>query len=309
MQGMATREEQEPYYVVFDILQFTALALISATYLSALFSQKLQRMKTWFALMISCLLYCISFVLLVGHQTGPSPSLDLCLFQAGLIYAAPPSVAAAGLAFVVELYLRLTTTLTQRRLDNRIITGLLFMPPVVHQIIFWIAMFTGLPKPDIVHRNQQQMFCDIGDDIPTTVTGITVIVLIAMMILLELYTIYYLWSVRSVFRDLRKRCECGPIFPFALFVRVGIFTFAGGLGMILVDILLNKRSALSGGAGTIDLMAVIPLTIALVFGTQEDIVQIYKFWKKKGPLEDTSPADIDIEVRGKIDDVDRSSIV
>ncbi|KAJ3732184.1 hypothetical protein DFJ43DRAFT_1182676 [Lentinula guzmanii] len=301
MQGMATREEQEPYYVVFDILQFTALALISATYLSALFSQKLQRMKTWFALMISCLLYCISFVLLVGHQTGPSPSLDLCLFQAGLIYAAPPSVAAAGLAFVVELYLRLTTTLTQRRLDNRIITGLLFMPPVVHQIIFWIAIL-GFPKPDIVHRNQQQMFCDIGDDIPTTVTGITVIVLIAMMILLELYTIYYLWSVRSVFRDLRKRCECGPIFPFALFVRVGIFTFAG-------DILLNKRSALSGGAGTIDLMAVIPLTIALVFGTQEDIVQIYKFWKKKGPLEDTSPADIDIEVRGKIDDVDRSSIV
>ncbi|KAJ3898700.1 hypothetical protein F5879DRAFT_979651 [Lentinula edodes] len=102
--ALATREAEESHaFVVFDVLQFTALALVSATYLSALFSTKLQRLKTWFALMVSSLLYCISFLLLLGHQTGASPSLGLCLFQAGLIYAAPPSVAAAGLAFIVEV--------------------------------------------------------------------------------------------------------------------------------------------------------------------------------------------------------------
>ncbi|KAJ3917079.1 hypothetical protein F5877DRAFT_80277 [Lentinula edodes] len=282
--ALATREAEETHaFVVFDVLQFTALALVSATYLSALFSAKLQRLKTWFALMVSSLLYCISFLLLLGHQTGASPSLGLCLFQAGLIYAAPPSVAAAGLAFIVELYLRLFTTLTSRKLDKRLITALLFLPPLTHQFVFWIALFTGISKQHTVQRNTQQMFCHINDNLPTTVTGVTVVALLVLMILLEsVYTAYYLWRLRSIFRDLRRRCQCGPIFPFALFVRAGTYTFAGGLGIILVDIFLNTSSAASSGTGTQDLLAIIPLSVALVFGTQEDIVQVYKFWKKRG---------------------------
>ncbi|KAJ3821467.1 hypothetical protein F5880DRAFT_820126 [Lentinula raphanica] len=250
-------------FVVFDILQFIALALISLTYLFALFSKRRQRMKTWFALMVSSLVYCISYLLLVGHQTGPEPPLGLCLFQAGLIYAAPPVVAAAGLAFVVELYLRLTTMMDSRKLDPRIITGLLFLPPLTHQVTFWIAMFTGLSNLGAIQRNSQQMFCHLLDDLPTTVTGILAAVLVVSMILLELYTIYYFWRQRGIFRDLRRRHQSGPIFPFALFVRVGIFTFAGGLGIILIDIM------------------------AIVFGTQEDFVQMYNSWKRRGSTKDT----------------------
>ncbi|KAJ4480062.1 hypothetical protein J3R30DRAFT_2573018 [Lentinula aciculospora] len=281
-------------FVVFNILQFTALALLSGTYLSAMFSEKLERMKTWFALMVSCLLYCISFLLLVGHQTGAIPSLSLCLFQAGLIYAAPPSVAAAGLAFVIELYLRLSTKLTNKTLDRRLITALLFLPAIVHQLIFWIAMFTGLSKQDTVQRDSQQMFCHIENDLPSIVTGVSVVVLVVMMILLELYTVYYLWRARSIFRDLRRRCQCGPIFPFALFVRVGIYTLLGGFAIIMVDILLNKNSAASHGTGTLDLLAVIPLSIAIVFGTQEDIVEVYKFWRQRSrPADPAVPVDIE----------------
>ncbi|KAJ3715993.1 hypothetical protein C8R42DRAFT_778731 [Lentinula raphanica] len=268
-------------FVVFDILQFIALALISLTYLFALLSKRPQRMKTWFALMVSSLVYCISYLLLVGHQTGPEPPLGLCLFQAGLIYAAPPVVAAAGLAFVVEvslsfsylstthltgvgkLYLRLTTMMVSRKLDPRIITGLLFLPPLTHQVTFWIAMFTGLSNLGAIQRNSQQMFCHLLDDLPTTVTGILAAVLVVSMILLELYTIYYFWRQRGIFRDLRRRHQSGPIFPFALFVRVGFFTFAGGLGIILIDIM------------------------AIVFGTQEDFVQMYNSWKRRGSTKDT----------------------
>ncbi|KAJ3898701.1 hypothetical protein F5879DRAFT_591910 [Lentinula edodes] len=76
------------------------------------------------------------------------------------------------------------------------------------------------------------MFCHINDNLPTTVTGVTVVALLVLMILLELYTVYYLWRLRSIFRDLRRRCQCGPIFPFALFVRAGTYTFAGGLGIM-----------------------------------------------------------------------------
>ncbi|KAJ3807697.1 hypothetical protein F5876DRAFT_67910 [Lentinula aff. lateritia] len=170
--ALATREAEETHaFVVFDVLQFTALALVSATYLSALFSAKLQRLKT--------------------------------------------CVAAAGLAFIVELYLRLFTTLTSRKLDKRLITA------------------TGISKQHTVQRNTQQMFCHINDNLPTTVTGVTVVALLVLMILLELSS--------------------------------GIY---GGVANVAAFFHLH-----------------FPLSVALVFGTQEnnqDIVQVYKFWKKRG---------------------------
>jgi len=227
------------------------------------------------------MLYCVSFLLLVGHQAASNPPpLGLCLFQAGMIYAAPPSVAAAGLAFVIELYLRLSTSLTQRILDDRLVTVVLFLPAIAHQVIFWIALFSGISHQDAVERDPQMIFCHINTDLPTTSTGVTVVLFLVFMIILELYTMYYLWRRRSAFQELRRRGS-GPIFPFPLFVRVGIYTFAGGFGIIMVDIFMNKAD--SSGTGVIDLLAVIPLSVALVFGTQEDIVRMYMFWKKRGP--------------------------
>ncbi|KAJ3773509.1 hypothetical protein FB446DRAFT_532019 [Lentinula raphanica] len=266
-----------------------ALTFVSTTYLFALLSKRrLSRFKTWFALMISSLVYCISFLLLVGHQTGPEPPFGLCLFQAGLIYAAPPGVAAAGLAFVVELFLRLTTTMDNRQLDLRIITGLLFLPPLAHQIVFWIAMSTGLSNRNMIQREPHQMFCDFAGKLPTTVTGSVTGALTVIIIMIELYTIYYFWRKRHIFGDLRRRYQSGPIFPFALFVRVGFFTIAGGLAILLVY-QLNAPSSSSSDTGTLtDLLAIIPLLIAIVFGTQEqDLVQMYKFWKKRGSPKDT----------------------
>lgn len=83
-------EFQASPHVIFDILQFLALGIAVFTILPPLFSSDVYRMKTWFCLIISCIFYCISFVILVGQQDGPQPSFALCTFQAGLIYAAPP---------------------------------------------------------------------------------------------------------------------------------------------------------------------------------------------------------------------------
>ncbi|KAJ4469794.1 hypothetical protein C8R41DRAFT_924986 [Lentinula lateritia] len=315
--ALAMREAEETHaFVVFDVLQFTALALVSATYLSALFSTKLQRLKTWFALMISSLMYCISFLLLLGHQTGASPSLGLCLFQAGLIYAAPPSVAAAGLAFIVELYLRLFTTLTSRKLDKRLITALLFLPPLTHQFVFWIALFTGISKQHTVQRNTQQMFCHINDNLPTTVTGVTVVALLVLMILLECTQIV----------PVDFQLSCNMFQQYTQSIIFGVYAVSSGIyggvanvapffhlhcsfGRELTHLLegwesfwstffLNTSSAASSGTGTQDLLAIIPLSIALVFGTQEDIVQMYKFWKKRGLPAGSPQPNIDSESQG-----------
>jgi hypothetical protein len=116
-----TAETGAPPYVAFDVLQLLALVLLVAMLLPALLSQSVQRMKTWFNLIVACIIYCISFLLLLGRQSGQEPPFQLCVFQAGLIYAAPATyvhspfpthttnhfhrVAAAGFAFVIEVRL------------------------------------------------------------------------------------------------------------------------------------------------------------------------------------------------------------
>jgi len=280
-------------FIVFDVLLGLALFFTSCTYFSALFSKSIVRMMTWFALIISCWLYCISFLLLVGHQSKGDPSFSLCLFQAGLIYAAPTSIAAAGVAFVIEVHLRLKTFMTQTLVDSRIITSLLFLPAVSHQIVFWIAIFTGLSEQEAVQPDPQSMFCHINSEIPTLVTGASVIAFAVGGTMVEVYTVYYLWRRRKVFREVTRR-GVGPIFPFKLFIRVAAFTLVGGFASMVVVLLNSSLATSSTGNALFELLAILPLSIALIFGTHEDIVQIYMFWKKKRPS--PSPTQLSIPV-------------
>lgn len=286
MDGLFIRAETgSPPFVIFDVLQILALVLLFAMLLPALLARSVQRMKTWFNLIVACIIYCISFLLLMGRQSGPEPPFALCVFQAGLIYAAPATVAAAGLAFVVELYLRLSSTLAVTEVKGRRITLLLFLSPFAHLIVFWVSIFTGLSQPvgdngfPIVQRSSSGLYCNINSSVPTTITGVTVILFLALMIIMEVYTVVYLVRRRSGFRGIRLP---SGTFPLPLFIRTASYTLAGGLGIILVDVLMNSAAASSSSPFVVlDLMAIIPLSVALVFGSQMDIIGVYLFWRKK----------------------------
>ncbi|KAJ6531848.1 hypothetical protein B0H19DRAFT_1188879 [Mycena capillaripes] len=289
MAGLFPRapETGSPPYVAFDVLQLIALVLLVAMLLPVLFSKSVVRMKTWFNLIVACVIYCISFLLLLGRQSGPEPPFQLCVFQAGLIYAAPATVSAAGFAFTIELYLRLSSTLSASEVNKRHITTLLFVSPLAHLIVFWVAIFTALSQPfgpggsPIVQRSLGGLYCNINSNIPTTVTGVTVILFIVLMIITEVYTIVYLVRKRSGFRGVRLPTGT---FPLPLFIRTVSYTLAGGLGIILVDVVMNSKASSSNSAfGVLDLMAIIPLSVALVFGSQMDIISVYMCCKRKGP--------------------------
>ncbi|THV02060.1 hypothetical protein K435DRAFT_836633 [Dendrothele bispora CBS 962.96] len=217
-------------------------------------------MKTWFCLMLSSIVYCISFLLLAGHQGGSSPPFALCIFQAGLIYAAPPGVAASGFAFVIELYMRLSSSLTMTEMSHRKITAY------------------GISHQPLVERIPSGMYCHVNAFVPTTVTGITVGTLMVAMLLLEGY---YLWKRRSGFQSLRARGS-DSLFTYKLLVRVAVFTL-GGLMAILVTVLMNSETSSSGSALTLNLLAILPLVVAILFGAQTDYLKVYIFWKKKRP--------------------------
>ncbi len=59
-----------PPFVIFDILQLLALLFLCLTLIPAVVSKSVVRMRSWYALIASCMIYRVSFLLLVGQQTG-----------------------------------------------------------------------------------------------------------------------------------------------------------------------------------------------------------------------------------------------
>ncbi|KAJ8074972.1 hypothetical protein PM082_019299 [Marasmius tenuissimus] len=268
-----------PAYVAFDVLQATALFLSLVTLIPAVISPKIRRMRTWFALMISAVVYCSSFLVLIGRQAGPEPPFGLCVYQAGLIYAAPPTMAAAALTFVIELHWRLFSALTNIELKQARVTVLLFIPPMVHLVIFFLSLFNGLAhRGDVRRVPAGNLYCQITNKVPTSVTGVTVVLLLVLMILVECYTISYLWHRRRSCRDLRVNGSDGH-YPFQSFVRMVFYTLVGGLGIVMVDLLVNALP--DDNAVLLNMLAIVPLSIAVLFGSQMDIINFYLRRKPK----------------------------
>jgi len=139
-------------------------------------------MKTWFGLMISLMIYCVSFLLLVRHQAGLDPPLELCTFQASMIYAAPPLVCFCGLAFVIELYLRIHPAIFQVQLNEKHIVLFLHLAPFVHSAVAWEALLSGLHT---VQRDSSRMYCNVSSRGPPMVTGVTVVIFLIAMLSFE----------------------------------------------------------------------------------------------------------------------------
>ncbi|ESK88591.1 hypothetical protein Moror_3117 [Moniliophthora roreri MCA 2997] len=265
-------------FIIFDVLHGSALFLLLLTILPPLVSKSVRRMKTWYALMVSSIMFSSSFLLLLGQQSGPSPAFGICVYQSGLIYATPATLAASALTFVIELHWRLCSAFTQIELNYARVTMLLFFPPIVHLSIFFLTLFFGLSHRSLVERLSNGMYCHVDSRVPTTVTGVTVVLMLIAMILMEFYTISYLWHRRKSCRDVRVNGSDGH-YPFQSFIRVTLYTLIGGLGIVLVDLFVNTLSDDNDVA--LCLLAVVPLSVALLFGSQMDIITFYMCRRKK----------------------------
>lgn len=77
------------FIVAFDILNFIALVSLSIVLLTAWASPRIRRVPTWYLYIVSWDVYSLSYLLILGKQTGSEPVWGLCLFQSMMIYAAP----------------------------------------------------------------------------------------------------------------------------------------------------------------------------------------------------------------------------
>lgn len=91
--GALSSQGSDMLYVelsVFNTFAFLGLFLNAGVLAPALWSSRIRRRSGWFSLIISWMIYSITYLMIVGHQTGPAPPFGRCLAQAVLIYAIPP---------------------------------------------------------------------------------------------------------------------------------------------------------------------------------------------------------------------------
>ncbi|KAK0213626.1 hypothetical protein IW262DRAFT_319815 [Armillaria fumosa] len=245
-----------PPFVGFDVVLAFALLFLTMTIIPAAMVKSICRTKTWFSLLISCMVYCISFLLLLGHQSGPVPPLGLCLINASLVDAGLPSISAAGLILMIEM---------------------LWCPLVVHAVVFWVVMAFGLSDMKKVERVHSGFYCRVDHLASYLVPAILIFFFTINMFSLEGFTIVHLLRERNLsFLDV-IRC-CGSMAPIALklFVRCFLYTLVI-CGMVII--VMTDLSGLS----TMHLLAFIPLSIAILFGSQADILRVYMFWRSRPP--------------------------
>ncbi|KAF8919460.1 hypothetical protein CPB85DRAFT_809096 [Mucidula mucida] len=138
----------------------------------------------------------------------------------------------------------------------------------------------GLEEIPTVERREGGMFCHVDQTRLSLITGICVIALLAIMCLIEVYTLILLLRRIGKVTMMKLLTDGVPslAFPLHMFVRVALYTLIGGMGIIFSDNLLNTNVA----GRTVYLFAMIPLSVALLFFSQKDILQFYIFWKKPG---------------------------
>ncbi|KAJ8701446.1 hypothetical protein PTI98_000227 [Pleurotus ostreatus] len=260
---------------VFDFTQIFGFSLLAIVLLSARLAKTVHRSPAWFNFLLTWVLYCISYLITLGQQTGEEPHFSICLFQAMLIYAAPAVTVTAGLCFSVEMW-RIITRAGRGASSFRDYGAIIVVPYVVHLAICIEVLTLGLKDRRLVKRDRTFAFCHLDHPLPAYITGAVVIcaIVIAMSF------------VASTALHIRRHLATSRLWQGLqvsnaqkMVIRFGIFTVLPVVGLaISVAQVAVKSSLIADGILNIAI-GTLPAGAAVIFGTQSDIMRVWCFWR------------------------------
>ncbi|KAK0473144.1 hypothetical protein EDD18DRAFT_1226990 [Armillaria luteobubalina] len=269
------------YITLFNILQGLLFLLLTLVFLTAIFSSTVnRRSKTWFMFMGSIIEWCASYLIAIGQQTGKGPPVGLCMFQAAVIYSSNPFVTSAALALTVELFVKLKAMTNQTgTLSRKWTWGLVSFPPLIYLIVFIWVLIIGIEHPELVERDDADMFChikvskEIGLAQPFVVSA-TVTLLVEILIV-----IFSVWNNVILFNHKRKTgvllSENSSPFSLSAFIRRNaLMTALTVVGIILATTSFVQPSQHNFPAWNLSLTAM-PICVFLLFGTRMDLIRVW----------------------------------
>ncbi|KAG7444835.1 uncharacterized protein BT62DRAFT_1007861 [Guyanagaster necrorhizus] len=251
---------------IFNSILVISLVLLTAVLLPALISRHVYRMRIWYALICSAIVYCVSFFLLVGYQMGPGePPFGLCVAQTVMIYAAPVLVVSYALSLSMEAYSR------REEMKSSTHSILIIFPLFVYVAIIIEGLVLALTNKNQVERDPTMFYCHVRSSAPAVVITVEA----GIMIIVEGILLY------QHERQLRRRNSVivfDTPFPISLFIRKIVYTMNIGFALGLYAFILANPNKSSAEWSL--LLTGLPLVTALIFGPHRDII---RFWVCRRP--------------------------
>ncbi|KAF5343338.1 hypothetical protein D9758_014169 [Tetrapyrgos nigripes] len=270
---------------IFLALQLIGLIGSVVVLLTAPFSS-VGRQMTWYNFFISWMVFCTSYLLLffAGQDHNPEPPFALCLTQSSLTYAAPPFASSATLCLVVQLYFNVYTSLTGKRIKGERFWNLMIL--ILPYVIFAIVMIESLVVGLLLKESHFSTisYCSLETVVPGRLTAALVVLFIVPVLVLNVIIYRRLKKCSSVLRTARAFRT--------MFIRVTIFSAFGLIsvvaGLLFFFVVFMEDS--DNGLADLDIvLACIPTAAVLIFGTHEDLLKTWLFWKKR-KVSPASPA-------------------
>ncbi|KAK0438606.1 hypothetical protein EV421DRAFT_954489 [Armillaria borealis] len=261
---------------IFNCLQLLGLTLLLLVLLPALFSTRINRMRTWHTMILSGIIYnlCYMPLMILGQQTGPPPSFAICLFQSCLIYCAPVLLMSFALVFLVDLFLVLTHVIYGSALSSSTWIQILLMavPSLIYVVVFSMTLSKGLQERETIERDEANLYCHSTASSPSVFTAIVVLIEASAMVILEVYMVFLLWKTKRRLKAIGANDDLSSTFPLSLFFR----TLAFG-GYVLLSIGITSASLFPSSNSPFWNLALTspPIGMALPFGIQKDIIDFY----------------------------------
>ncbi|KAF9029160.1 hypothetical protein BDZ89DRAFT_1160009 [Hymenopellis radicata] len=259
-------------FVVFLVLQLCGLATLAVILSTVLLSPTTaKRHVCWINCQFTWLISALSYCLLLGRPIDWTPPHSLCFAQAVLIYSVPTLSACTTTALMIHVFLSIRSILSASGSPSsqRLSIVLATVPYIAALGMAAIPLAFGISDPSLVERraNDGGLYCGIGNGIPGRISSIVVAVIMICCLGLEIAVIVVL---RRNWADLRKRRRNHPV--LSLSIRVLAFSIFGCLAIALA---LAFAFTPSRGAIPNLILATLPFIAALIFGTQQDILDVW----------------------------------
>ncbi|KAJ6609040.1 hypothetical protein B0H10DRAFT_2065719 [Mycena sp. CBHHK59/15] len=266
---------------IFNAISFLAvfsLALVAAT---AYFSSTVHRSGLWFRHIISWILYSAVFLLLIGRQLGPNPPFGLCMVQAALIYAAPTFPTLSAFGFVADLYIGLSAAVYRKRKIRPALTTFLLRFPQIVSLCIFLEVIMSVGDPRVVVRHTSHLYCHVTVPTPSLISASIIVGTGLLIFPLEIWIAVILCLNWMAFRRSQSRPD--PHVSLTMFIRVGLFTVMSLLGIGLSSLSLGT-SNVAKPFWTRLVLPIVPIIAAVTFGSQEDIMKSWIFWRDPEPV-------------------------
>ncbi|KAJ7916952.1 hypothetical protein B0H13DRAFT_347208 [Mycena leptocephala] len=272
------------WVLAFNILSGLGFILLAVVFFTALLSSRVKRVSTWYCYMMAWMAFCITPFPVIGHQThaDPPPSFAPCVVNSALMYASRPFAAFGTLSLILQLYLNVSARLRHREVRQGSVFVLLVIPPILYFITFFATLLLGIVKPTQVKLESGGFYCHVGvaHSLPAVIIACFVLFAAVACVVIEAMIMFLLSQNWRAFRGLQIHDE--HTVSLSIIIRVSVFAFLPliGLGLSFTTYVPHLVQKIFPPYNL--LLASLPTTAAVLFGSQTDIVHVWMFWRVEG---------------------------